>query len=83
MSVQRLTKTPEELARRRKIKRMTGYESDTLRCSVCKKLFTNREIDTEKVIYSIGRTGCIAVCKTCFKKLYSGGGNSPDMVQEV
>lgn len=67
--------SPEKNARRRKIKKMTGHEYSTLSCSACKRVFTDREIDNDEVVYSVGRLGSIALCHRCFKELYSGGVN--------
>ena len=63
----------KQRARRRKIKKMTGYESNRCFCSVCHKLFTDREIDRDEIIYAVGKLGSVQMHKRCFKKLYSGG----------
>lgn len=72
MSIQRNYVSPEQRERRRKIKRMTGRESDYASCSACNKYFTNREIDNDEVIYSAGKTGTVRFHKKCFKELYGG-----------
>lgn len=65
--------SPEEKARRRKIKRMTGFESSTVLCSYCHKPLTDREIDNDDLIYSVGRIGHVVYHKCCFRELFAGG----------
>ena len=69
------TLSTEQKARRRKIKRITGFESDTLICSCCHKPLTDREVDMDDFIYSVGRIGYIVYHKSCFKAVFAGGGN--------
>lgn len=73
MSVQRNVKSSEQKTREKKIKKMTGYETDRCCCSICKKQFTDREIDNDEIIYSIGKLGSIMMHIECFKKEYFGG----------
>ena len=72
MSIQRNVISPEQKERRRKIKKMTGSESDYAACSACNEYFTNWEIDNDEVIYSVGKTGTVRFHKKCFKELYGG-----------
>ncbi len=72
MSVQRNVKSPEQKARERKIKRMTGYETDRCFCTICKKPFTDREVDNDKILVSIGRFGRMLMHEECYRKEFFG-----------
>lgn len=72
MSAQRYVKTEEQKAREKKIKRMTGYEADTCFCTLCKKQFTDREVDNDEVLVSIGRFGRMLMHDACYRKEYFG-----------
>lgn len=65
---------PIQRERRRKIKKMTGRDSDHISCTGCHREFTNYEIDHDKVIAVIGRTASVAYCEDCFRKFFAGGG---------
>lgn len=73
MSVQRNVKSPEQKKREAKIKRLTGYETDYCCCSICKKQFTDREIDNDEILYSIGKIGRMLMHPDCYKKEFFGG----------
>lgn len=65
--------SPERKARRRKIKKMTGHESDYVSCTGCHREFSNYEIDNDEVIAVIGRCGGVTYCKECFRKEFLRG----------
>lgn len=79
MSVQRKVKSPEQIKREKKIKRLTGYETDHCRCTICGKEFTDREIDNDESLFSIGRISRMVMHEECYRKEYfNQGGQTHD-----
>ena len=65
---------PVKTARRKIIKKMTGHERDTMSCTGCGRQFADREIDSERIIFSVSKTSSVAFCPKCFKQNYTVGG---------
>jgi len=78
MSKVRQVMSPERRERRRKIKRILGYESDHVSCTNCHREFTAYEIDTDDYVAVIGRTASVIFCRKCFRELYLPGGGGID-----
>lgn len=76
MSVKRIVKSPEQIKREKKIKRLTGYETDRCFCSICKKQFTDREVDNDNILFTIGRYGRLLMHESCYRKEFLGEGET-------